>query len=154
MRTLISRIQFHRFQLLTFLVLLFLTLPFAFRETAWSEWANPYWFLVEQTNQVRRFGFPTFFLHSDVSGTAYPNHVFYAGFTIAVMSYLAAIFTPWVIFVFSFLKRPIHIAVSRIRCDYFTLFRHEYLWAWCVGRISRLLVWNFLGRKSHCCTKN
>jgi hypothetical protein len=101
MRILISRIRFHRFQLLTFLVLLFLTLPFAFRETAWSEWANPYWFLVEQTNQVRRFGFPTFFLHSDVSGTAYPNHVFYAGFTIAVMSYLAAIFTPWVIFVFS-----------------------------------------------------
>ena len=83
------------------LVLLFLALPFALRETAWSEWANPYWFLVEQTNQVKRFGFPSFFIHSDVSGTAYPNHVFYAGFTIAVMSYLSVLFSPWLVFVLS-----------------------------------------------------
>ena len=72
-------------QIAIVLILLFLTLPFAIRETAWSEWANPYWFLVEQTNQVERFGFPSFFLHSDVSGTAYPNHDFYAGFTLSLI---------------------------------------------------------------------
>lgn len=78
-----------------------ITLPFLVKQSSWSEWANPYWLLLEQREHIRSSGFPAFAVNSDVSGMGYPHHVFYAGFTLMVMAYLSLVLHPWLIFCLS-----------------------------------------------------
>ena len=75
-----------------------ITLPFFIRQSSWSEWGNPYWMLLQQRSQILHSGTPSYLVHSDPSGMAYPHHVFYAGFTLSVMAYLSVVIPPWVIF--------------------------------------------------------
>lgn len=97
----VRRSLIHVFRTMTGWVIclsLAITVPFYFRQTSWSEWANPYWLLLQQHDAIRQTGIPSVFVHSDPSGVAYPHHVFYAGALIAVLAYLAFVLSPWLIF--------------------------------------------------------
>lgn len=75
-----------------------LILRFALYQTAWAEWGNAYWLLVQQRESVRHTGLPSFFVASDPSGVAYPNHIYYAGMTLALMGYLSLAIPTWFVF--------------------------------------------------------
>ena len=76
-----------------------LALPFLLRANAWYEWASAYWFLLVQTKNIHSSGLPSFFIHSQLTGLFYPNQIFYAGFTVTGLAYLAQIVSPWSVFV-------------------------------------------------------
>ena len=78
-----------------------LVIPFAVAEHAWFEWANSYWLLGEQTAHVRATGRPTYFLNTDLTGVGYPFFVFYGGFTLTALAYVAVATSPWFAFVAS-----------------------------------------------------
>jgi hypothetical protein len=72
--------------------------PFAIRQNAWYEWANPYWLLLLQRDEILATGRPSYFIHLSPSGIFYPVNLFYAGFTISVLAYAAVVFPPWLVF--------------------------------------------------------
>jgi hypothetical protein len=72
--------------------------PFAIRQNAWYEWANPYWLLLLQRDEILATGRPSYFIHLSPSGIFYPVNLFYAGFTISVLAYVAVVFPPWLVF--------------------------------------------------------
>ncbi|HMJ34620.1 MAG TPA: hypothetical protein VK501_11940 [Baekduia sp.] len=74
-----------------------LALPFVLRQNAWWEWTTAFWLLERQTEHVSAHGLPTFYLHTD-SGTFYAFNVFYAGFTVSVLAYPAAVLGAWPVF--------------------------------------------------------
>jgi hypothetical protein len=78
-----------------------LVAPFALRQNSWGEWANAYWLLHEQTDHVRRTGLPTYMVSTSASGVDYPIYVFYGGFTLTALSYLAVLTSTWFVFVLS-----------------------------------------------------
>lgn len=77
-----------------------LALPFIIRQNAWYEWSNALWLLDLQTAHVRAFGSPTFFI--DAGGLLfYPQQLFYAGPTVAVLAYPSVIIGTWPVFAFT-----------------------------------------------------
>jgi hypothetical protein len=75
-----------------------LAIPFAIRQNAWFEWANPYWLLLQQREHILAAGRPTYFIHTTATGLYYPVNLFYGGFTITVLAYLAAVIPPSLVF--------------------------------------------------------
>jgi hypothetical protein len=75
-----------------------LTLPFAIRQNAWFEWANPYWQLLLQRDEIIHSGRPSYFIHTAATGVFYPFHLFYAGFTISALACAAVLVPAWVVF--------------------------------------------------------
>jgi hypothetical protein len=78
-----------------------LVAPFMFRQNSWVEWGNAYWLLHEQEAHIRQTGLPTFFVSSESSGVDYPIFVFYGGFTLTLLGYLAAVTSTWFAFILS-----------------------------------------------------
>jgi hypothetical protein len=79
------------------LLVALLALPFILWQNAWWEWQNAFWLLERQTEHVAAHGTPTFFLHT-ADGTFYPYHMLYAGPTVAVLAYPAALIGAWPVF--------------------------------------------------------
>jgi hypothetical protein len=77
-----------------------LALPFVLKQNSFWEWSNAYWLLERQTAHVSAHGVPTFFVHN-LSGVYNPFYVYYAGFTLSVLAYPAAVVGPWPVFVVS-----------------------------------------------------
>jgi hypothetical protein len=78
------------------LVALF-ALPFILRQNSWWEWTNAYWLLERQTEHVKDHGVPTLFLNH-LAGAFDPFFVYYAGFTLSVLAYPAALLGTWPVF--------------------------------------------------------
>lgn len=74
-----------------------LAVPFIVRQNSWWEWNNAFWLLERQTAHVEAHGLPTFFLHIS-SGGFNPFFAYYAGFTLSVLAYPAALFGAWPVF--------------------------------------------------------
>ena len=74
-----------------------LALPFILRQNSWMEWSNAYWLLERQTAHVEARGLPTLFLHNP-SGAFNPFFTYYAGFTLSVLAYPAAVLGAWPVF--------------------------------------------------------
>jgi hypothetical protein len=72
-------------------------LPFILRQNSWWEWGNAYWLLERQSAHVSAHGVPTLFLHN-FSGSYNPFFTFYAGFTLSVLAYPAALLGAWPVF--------------------------------------------------------
>ena len=79
------------------LLVALLALPFIQRQNSWWEWSNAYWLLERQTEHVSAHGVPTLFLNN-VSGAFNPFYTFYAGFTLSVLAYPAAVIGAWPVF--------------------------------------------------------
>ena len=77
---------------------LVLALPFALRQNSWFEWANPYWLLLLQRDRILASGRPSYFIHTTETGIYYPIHLFYAGFTISLLAYVAVLIPPSIVF--------------------------------------------------------
>ena len=75
-----------------------LALPFAIRQNSWYEWANPYWLLLLQREHILNSGWPSYFISTTATGLYYPIHLFYAGFTISIVAYVAAVVPPPLVF--------------------------------------------------------
>ena len=74
-----------------------LALPFILRQNSWSEWVNTLWLLDLQTAHVSAHGVPSFFV--DAAGSYfYPQMLFYAGPTLAVLSYPSVLLGTWPVF--------------------------------------------------------
>jgi hypothetical protein len=83
--------------------------PFIVRQNSWWEWNNAFWLLERQTAHIEAHGLPTFFLNIS-SGAYNPFFLYYAGFTMTVLAYPAAVFGTWPVFAASI--------VAAIMCGY------------------------------------
>jgi hypothetical protein len=72
-------------------------LPFALRQNAWFEWANPLWLLETQAEWVRSNGVPAPYLHAP-DQVFYPFHLFYAEGLLGVLAYPAIVVGAWPVF--------------------------------------------------------
>lgn len=75
--------------------------PFAASQNAWAEWANPFYFLSDQHDQLFSSEFPNYFLNSHQTGVFYPLHLFYSGFTTLLFASVLYVFPVFWIFLLS-----------------------------------------------------
>jgi hypothetical protein len=81
-------------------------LPFVLRQNSWWEWTTALWLLERQADHVSAHGVPTLFVHTS-AGSFYPLYVYYAGFTLSVLTYPAALLGAWPVFAATCVAAPV-----------------------------------------------